>query len=194
MITIKSKINHFKATFAHVFEVQQTIVTICYLLQSNPDFIDIVNQIFSHFKNCEMDDIDETIGSLLYSGIHHDESKFGRQEWLHFAKANEGDWLKNSEYGSDEYKAQLKNVLGPGLDHHYASNDHHPEYYGEKGVWIDLIQSRALLEMLCDWYAATKRHKTGNIFKSIRINQERFGYSTEVADLFEKFYMAFATE
>lgn len=37
-----------------------------------------------------------------------------------------------------------------------------------------------LVEMLCDWIAATKRHADGDIRRSIEINQQRFGYSDEV--------------
>lgn len=37
-----------------------------------------------------------------------------------------------------------------------------------------------LIEMLCDWKAATIRHNDGDIRKSIAINQKRFGYSDEM--------------
>ena len=40
-----------------------------------------------------------------------------------------------------------------------------------------------LLEMLCDWIAATKRHNNGDIRKSIEINQKRFGYSDELKQI-----------
>lgn len=41
----------------------------------------------------------------------------------------------------------------------------------------------SLLEMLCDWVAATHRHATGDIRKSIEINQRRFGYSDELKQI-----------
>ena len=37
-----------------------------------------------------------------------------------------------------------------------------------------------VIEMLCDWKAATMRHADGDIKKSIEINQKRFGYSDEL--------------
>ena len=37
-----------------------------------------------------------------------------------------------------------------------------------------------IIEMLCDWKAATLRHNDGDIRKSIDINQKRFGYSDEI--------------
>ena len=65
------------------------------------------------------------------------------------------DRLKNSTY----------------LDHHYANYRHHPEHF-ENGVNdMNLVD---VMEMFCDWYAASKRHVNGNIYKSIDISCERF--------------------
>jgi hypothetical protein len=41
-----------------------------------------------------------------------------------------------------------------------------------------------LVEMLMDWWAATKRHADGDIMESIEINQKRFGYSDELKSIF----------
>lgn len=41
-----------------------------------------------------------------------------------------------------------------------------------------------IIEMLCDWKAATLRHADGDIYKSIEINQKRFGYSDELKSIF----------
>lgn len=38
-----------------------------------------------------------------------------------------------------------------------------------------------VLEMLADWKAAGLRHHDGDIFKSIEINQKRYGFSDEIA-------------
>jgi hypothetical protein len=40
-----------------------------------------------------------------------------------------------------------------------------------------------LTEMMCDWLSASLRHNTGDIMKSIDINQSRFGYTDELADI-----------
>lgn len=40
-----------------------------------------------------------------------------------------------------------------------------------------------VLEMLCDWKAATARHDDGDIRKSIEINQRRFCYSDELKQI-----------
>ncbi|MEH2033207.1 MAG: DUF5662 family protein [Nostoc sp.] len=41
-----------------------------------------------------------------------------------------------------------------------------------------------VLEMFCDWYAATKRHNDGNIYKSIEINRKRFAISDQLTNIF----------
>jgi membrane-associated HD superfamily phosphohydrolase len=41
-----------------------------------------------------------------------------------------------------------------------------------------------LLEMLIDWYAATKRHNDGNIYRSVEINRDRFDMSDQLARIF----------
>ena len=40
-----------------------------------------------------------------------------------------------------------------------------------------------LVEMLSDWLAASKRHKDGDVFRSIEINQERFGYPNDFKEI-----------
>lgn len=108
----------------------------------------------------------------------HDQSKLESSELEAFDQVTPR--LKELTYGSDEYKAGLAD-LGEALKHHYAANDHHPEHHrlGVKGM--NLIQ---LIELLCDWQAACKRHPDGSIHKSIDVNMERFGYNTEWAWLF----------
>lgn len=85
--------------------------------------------------------------------------------------------LKHSTYGSDEYNSFLKSMKS-ALDHHYENNRHHPEHFGDNGVTgMNLMD---LIEMVCDWKAATERHNDGDVFKSLEINQKRFNYSNEL--------------
>ena len=87
--------------------------------------------------------------------------------------------LRDCTYGSDEYKEFLKG-LKEGLDIHYKNNRHHPEHF-ENGIKdMNLID---LLEMICDWKAASERHADGDVYKSLVINKERFGYSDELYNI-----------
>jgi hypothetical protein len=109
----------------------------------------------------------------------HDQSKLEEPEFSTFKIYTEK--LKNSTYGSDEYKGFLKDMK-PALDHHYKNNSHHPEHH-DKG--IDGMNLVDLLEMFCDWKAATMRHDDGCIKKSIEINAERFKISPQLKSIFK---------
>jgi hypothetical protein len=93
--------------------------------------------------------------------------------------------LKGSTYGSDEYKKFLKEMK-VALDHHYKENRHHPEHFQEeadatfRASPINCMNLMDIVEMLCDWKAATMRHANGDIYKSLEINKERFGISDQL--------------
>jgi len=108
----------------------------------------------------------------------HDQSKLLTPERETFDEYTPK--LRDSTYGSDEYKAFLVG-MGEGLKHHYEENDHHPEHFGDDGIAaMDLLQ---ITEMLCDWKAATMRHADGDLTRSIMQNAERFGYGDEIKRL-----------
>jgi hypothetical protein len=121
-------------------------------------------------------------GELGKRGITHDDSKMESPEVELFDIYTPK--LVGCTYGSEEYR-QFLEELKPALDHHYAENRHHPEHF-ENGIrGMNLVD---LVEMFCDWYAATKRHNDGDIVKSITINQGRFGYSDDLKAIFENTY------
>ena len=105
---------------------------------------------------------------LMERAFVHDNSKFSITEHDGFLENTEK--LNGLEYGSQEYKDQLKK-LEPILEHHYANNEHHPEHYPNGIKDMSLLD---LIEMICDWKASVERHSTGDIDKSMEINKERF--------------------
>jgi len=115
----------------------------------------------------------------------HDASKLEDPELSTFTEVTSR--LRGLTYGSDEYKARLREMK-VALDHHYAHNRHHPEHH-ERGV--DDMTLVDLVEMLCDWRAATERHADGDIFKSIEHNTERFGLSPQLAKILRNTAEAF---
>lgn len=119
------------------------------------------------------------IRELLNRAEQHDQSKLQEPELEGFDRLTNS--LRNSTYGSDEYegfKKELKSVL----EHHYSKNRHHPEHF-DKGIQdMNLID---IIEMLIDWKCSSMRHNDGNILKSIKINQDRFGYSDELKTILE---------
>lgn len=115
----------------------------------------------------------------------HDESKLVEPELEAFDRMTPR--LAELEYGSEEYKASVRE-LGPALKHHFEHNDHHPEHWPNGIRDMSLL---SLLEMLCDWRAASERTKQrfDDPEKVTRFNlahnKERFGISDELAQILE---------
>jgi len=111
----------------------------------------------------------------------HDMSKYQWVEAEAFARTS---YPRESDYGSDAYKESLGSVA-KSLVHHYAHNSHHPQYYLlkdediEDGQAYNRMCALDRIEMVCDWRAACRKHITGDIYKSIEINKERFGYTQD---------------
>jgi hypothetical protein len=114
------------------------------------------------------------INEMLRRAIEHDNSKFSPEEFDSFERVVPR--LRHLAYGSHEYKQALKEI-DPAIQHHYKVNQHHPEYF-ENGVnGMNLID---LVEMVCDWIAASQKGKDGDIRMSLEINKERFGISEQL--------------
>ena len=124
--------------------------------------------------------INEVIKLLMDRGEKHDQSKMQSPEVEIFTKFT--PMLRKSTYGSPEYYENLKEMT-VALTHHYSHNRHHPEYHENGMQDMNLID---LIELLIDWKAASLRHANGDIWKSIELNQERFGYSNEMKDLLKR--------
>lgn len=121
------------------------------------------------------------IGNLLSRAMVHDRSKLSQEEAPGFIAMKRELELAGVNYTDASYRDILKKY-GPATIHkHYAANDHHPEH------WPNGIRDMSLLsvlEMLCDWDAASKRMKGGGDLRvSIEHNQGRFGYSDDVKSL-----------
>lgn len=115
---------------------------------------------------------------LQHRGRVHDQSKLQSPEKELFDEYTPK--LKGCTYGSDEYKEFLAE-LKVALDHHYAHNSHHPEFYSNGMAGMTIMD---IVEMLVDWKAASERHADGDIARSIEINQKRFGYPDMLKQIF----------
>jgi hypothetical protein len=117
------------------------------------------------------------IKELLDRQELHDQSKLESPEVEVFSEYTSK--LANSTYGSEEYKGFLQ-AMKPALDNHYSKNRHHPEYHPDGVNNMNLLD---LIEMICDWKAASERHADGCIKKSIDINSKRFNLSTQLTQI-----------
>jgi hypothetical protein len=144
---------------------------------SRPETRQHINRV-QHFLNL-------ALANLRRRKWNHDASKLVSPELEAFDIATPK--LAELEYGSEEYRQSLRD-LGPALQHHFAENDHHPEHWPNGVQDMSLL---SLLEMLCDWRAASERvkqrtddpEKVQTFEAGLAYNQERFGYSDELAGI-----------
>ena len=115
------------------------------------------------------------ITDLVKRSQEHDHDKTDSGERGLFNKYT--PLLAELEYGSLEYREALKE-LAPALEIHYAKNRHHPEHFRGGVNDMTLVD---LLEMLCDWKAASERVKNGSIERSLSIGEKRFSLSPQLA-------------
>jgi hypothetical protein len=130
------------------------------------EHIDLVTRLLVRMQ-CE-------IGKRI---VTHDRSKLQPPEVSVFTEYTPK--LATSTYGSEEYKQMLKEMK-PALDFHYSHNRHHPEHFEDGVEGMNLID---LLELICDWKAASCRHNDGSIWRSIEINTQRFNLSPQLVEI-----------
>jgi Family of unknown function (DUF5662) len=123
--------------------------------------------------------LNAVINNLIIRRNGHDASKLESPEVEWFDRYE--DELRSHDYNTPGYWGVLEH-LKPATDHHFAVNSHHPEHFknGIQGMsFLDLI------EMLCDWKAASQRRPNPmTMLEALEVNQKRFGYTDEVKQLF----------
>jgi hypothetical protein len=129
-----------------------------------------------HIRNVQLV-MSQVIMQLINQSRLHDVSKFDEEEADLFAEVTPE--LGKYPYGSEEYKANLAKIK-PAIDHHNLNNFHHPENHVKGIAGMSLIE---IIEMICDWIAASKRNPNGDVITSIEMNQKRFGYSDELKQI-----------
>lgn len=140
--------------------------------------VEAANQTIDHMNRVNSL-CDQMANMLQQRGDCHDNSKMEGPEWPLFRENT--ILLRDITYGTDEYKEALKKIK-PALDHHYSHNSHHPEFYEDGLNDMCLLD---LMEMLCDWKAATERHADGDLMKSLEINSKRFNISPQLTKIFD---------
>lgn len=121
--------------------------------------------------------IAEVQSNLHERAQQHDLSKLSSPEVEGYAVLQ--GQLATIEYGSPEYRAALDEARRT-IQHHYQVNDHHPEHYSNGVAGMSLM---ALIEMVCDWKAASERVKSGSIGQSLQVNENRFGLDPQLASI-----------
>ena len=160
--------------------LSELVIIICFCIKSDfiysnieHNFDEQLNSIFKNtievYESFNKPSL-EIISDLSCAAIEHDESKLIEPEKSGFIAAKKH--LSELVYGSGEYFNYIKEgPLSKIIKLHYAENEHHPEHYPNGIAGMSIVD---IIEMFCDWEAATHRMKDGNILDSIEINSKRF--------------------
>lgn len=124
------------------------------------------------------DNLTIIISEILDRSSTHDQSKLESPEVEILANAPRLDGI---QFGSAEYE-ESKRSIKDALDHHYANNRHHPQFFKNGINDMNIID---LVEMFADWASSAKRNKNGNLRKSIEKNGIDFGISPQLIKIFE---------
>jgi len=126
------------------------------------DLIDHKRRVSTYLQN--------VANALVGRAVVHDNSKFSAEEYEPYEQAFPG--LQKYAYGTDEFKAELRKIK-PAI---------HPEYFKSGIEGMNLIQ---LVEMTCDWIAASERSGT-DIHKGLLMNKERFNIDDQLFGVIER--------
>lgn len=122
------------------------------------------------------------IPELTERAKNHDKSKLESPEKETYDKYI--PLLKKVKYGTPEYTKLKDEMAKTGVGHHYSVNRHHPEHF-ENGIKdMTLID---VIEMFCDWYAASLRSDTG-FMSGLSMNKDRYDISDELNQIFINTY------
>lgn len=116
---------------------------------------------------------------LIKRANEHDRSKLEHPEKEAYDQLTPE--FRKLQYGSPEYLEVINRPsIKAGLDHHRRNNPHHIEGH-KNGVYdMNLFD---VIEMLCDWKAATDRNPNGDFEFNLQYNIGQFNIPTAAASL-----------
>lgn len=158
-----------KSEFCPWYNPESSNPTMPEIYDSRPETIAHISRVQNLLSEC--------ITNLTDRAVAHDQSKLESPEKEAFDLLTPK--LKKLTYGSEEYRATLREMK-PALEHHYANNSHHPEHYPNGIEGMSLFD---IIEMLVDWKAASERHADGSMAKSLEHNRARFNISDQLYNI-----------
>ena len=129
--------------------------------------------ILNHVKDVQLY-LEEIISELKKRGIIHDKSKFSDPEFSAFV--NNVDKFKQVNYGSEEYN-KLIEATKMAVDHHHKNNRHHTSYHKNGIMDMNLID---LIELICDWKAASVRSPNLTFHDSLDIAMKKYNIPPDI--------------
>lgn len=91
--------------------------------------------------------------SLEEDILNHDQSKYSNEEFYAYRiKFFPTDYEGHKMETDEEFSKEVDENFEEAWKHHYENNDHHPKFW--KGEEMSL---KAILHMICDWEAMSKK-------------------------------------
>ncbi len=123
--------------------------------------------------------LEKITDELHMRACSHDDSKYGPLEFPIYSEYSPKMKLKENAFGTENYE-KLRIGMKPALDHHFAHNRHHPEHF-KNGIYdMNIID---LVEMLCDWKAASTKREDGDLIKSIDFCNGRYNLGIQLVSI-----------
>lgn len=116
--------------------------------------------------------LNDVLHNLTRRAILHDKSKLEEPELSGYEGLSAA--LQGLTYGSPEYRAAFA-PFKEIIQHHYASNTHHPEHWANGIADMSLLD---IIEMLADWKAASERGN-GDFKHSLEVSIARFHFDDD---------------
>lgn len=140
---------------------------------STQDTLEHINKVQERIR--------QVVASLRHRSLVHDASKLKEPEKSGYDLL--GHRLHSVTYGTPEYYAVMNDPQITGaIQHHVENNSHHPEAH-EGGVsGMSLLD---VMEMACDWKAASARGGGVSFTDGLEINCKRFGIDDQLASILE---------
>ena len=85
----------------------------------------------------------------------HDTSKFSKEEYIPYVWLTEYYRKKQLQQPFDYPTKAIKKQVDMAVQHHYAVNPHHPEFYNN----VEAMSTSDIIEMVCDWAAMSQELK-----------------------------------
>lgn len=118
---------------------------------------------------------------LAIRATHHDDSKLREPERLGYDALEL--LISGATYGTPEYAAVMADPrVKAATDHHVRTNRHHPQFHANGINDMTLID---LIEMFCDWKAASERGSGRPLAESLALTCERWGMSPQLTNIFK---------
>jgi len=137
---------------------------------SSRDTLDHIGKVGRNLAKC--------CAELAERAAYHDASKLVPPEKATYDRVR--PLLDAAEYGSEEYHAATAQ-LGDAFVHHCEVNRHHPEHFG--GVGVAGMNLLDVLEMVCDWHAASQRRPGVDVRDGLAHNFEKYGIGGQLAEI-----------